>query len=64
MANHRSRAEKQEIDRILFALDAPADIIHGADQAGICLDEDVLPLRVQRLTFVRNANRRLPVSGR
>jgi len=51
MANQRSRAEKQEIDRLLFALDVPADIIHGVDQAGVCLDEDVLPLRVQRLAF-------------
>lgn len=51
MADQRSRAEEQEIDRLFFGLDVPADIIHGADQAGVCLDEDVLALRVQRLAF-------------
>jgi hypothetical protein len=35
----------------LFGLDVPADIIHGADQADVCLDEDVLALGVQRLAF-------------
>ena len=55
MVNQRPRAEKQEIDRLLFALDVPANVIHGEDQAGVCLDEDVLPFRVQRLAFGYNA---------
>jgi hypothetical protein len=49
--DQRSRAEEEEIDRFLFGLDVPADIIHVADQASICLDEDVLAVGVQRLAF-------------
>lgn len=55
MEFQRSGAEKQEIDRLLFFLDVPAYIIHGADQAGVCFDEDVLSLRVQRFAFTCNA---------
>lgn len=51
----RSGAEKQEIDCLLFVLDVPAYVIHVADQAGVCLDEDVLSLGVQRLAFTCNA---------
>lgn len=51
MADERSRAKEEEIDRRLFGLDVAADIIHGADQAGVRLDEDVLALGVQRLAF-------------
>jgi hypothetical protein len=36
IGDQRSRAEEQEVDRLLFGLDVPADIIHGADQAGVC----------------------------
>lgn len=54
-AKQRPCAENQEIDRLLFALDVPADIVHGADQAGVSLDEEVLALGVQRLAFGRDA---------
>lgn len=49
LANQRSCAEEQEIDRLLFALDITADIIQGADEAGVCLEEDVLPLEFRVL---------------
>ena len=55
IANQRSCGEEKEINRLLFALDVLADIIHGADQAGVCLDKHVLALRVQRLAFGCNA---------
>ena len=55
IANHHSRTEKQEVDRLLFALNVPADFIHDVNQADVCLDEYVLPFRVQRLAFGYNA---------
>ena len=54
-ADQRSCAEEQEIDRLLFTLDVTADMIHGADQTRVCLDEDVFPFRVQSFTFGCNA---------
>jgi hypothetical protein len=37
------------------SLSVPADIIHDANQANICLDEYILPLRAPRLAFRYNA---------
>ena len=51
----RSRAQEQEIDGLFFTLDIPADVVHSADQAGVCLDENVLAVGVQRLAFAYDA---------
>ena len=55
VAEHRSRREHQYIDRLLLALDLVADAVHVADQAGICLDKDILPVRIERLAFGHDA---------
>lgn len=52
--DQRSWAEIEQVDGLLFALDITADFIHGADQADVCLDEDVLPFRVEGLTLCCN----------
>ena len=54
-ADQRSCAEEQQIDRLLFTLYVTADMIHGADQTRVCLDEGILPFRVQSFAFGCNA---------
>lgn len=54
----------KRLTAILFALDAATDIIDGANQAGIFLDEYVLPLPKSESCIQLQCDRRLPVSGR
>lgn len=55
MGNQRSHSEKQNIDRLLLALNIPTYIIHHANEAAVSLDEYILALRVQLLAFGCNA---------
>lgn len=55
MGNKCSNSQKQNINRLLLALDLPAYIIHHANQAGVRLDEYILPFRVQRFAFGCNS---------
>ena len=54
MANQRPSAEKQEVDGLLFLFDVPTNVVHGAEKAGVCLDEAELAFRVHRLAFGRD----------
>ena len=55
IVNQCSCAQKQEIHGLLFNLDGQTDLIHSVDQAGVCLDEDILAFRVHCLAFGCNA---------
>lgn len=48
VSHQRPRGEEQEVDRLLPERNVPANVVHGADQADVRADEDVLAVRVQR----------------